>query len=61
MSHVPTQLPYALTAAFLAIVLGYLTVGHGVSPWWLLATDGVAACWLLVRYWGQRVQGAIPS
>jgi Na+/H+ antiporter NhaC len=54
MAHVRTQLPYALTAAFLATVLGYLPAGFGVSPF-LLLTIGALACFLLVRYRGQRV------
>jgi Na+/H+ antiporter NhaC len=54
MAHVRTQLPYALTAAFLAIVLGYLPAGYGVSPFFLLAI-GALACWLLVRYRGKTV------
>ena len=60
MAHVRTQMPYALAAAFLATVLGYLPAGYGVSPWWLLATGGVA-CWLLVRYRGQRVEALAPG
>ena len=60
MAHVRTQLPYALTAALLAAVFGYLPAGYGVSPWWLLATGGVA-CWLLVRYRGQRVEETAPE
>lgn len=55
MAHVRTQTPYALTAALLATFLGYLPAGYGISPWWLLALGGVA-CWLLVRYRGQRVE-----
>ncbi len=55
MAHVRTQTPYALTAALLAILLGYLPAGYGISPWWLLAFGGLA-CWLLVRYRGQRVE-----
>jgi len=54
MAHVRTQMPYALTAAFLATILGYLPAGYGISPWWLLAFGG-CACWALVRYRGQRV------
>jgi len=46
-----------LTAALLAAVLGYLPAGYGVSPWWLLAA-GALACWLLVRYWGRRVEAS---
>ena len=60
MAHVRTQMPYALAAAFLATVLGYLPAGYRVSPWWLLATGGVA-CWLLVRYRGQRVEALAPG
>jgi len=55
MAHVRTQTPYALTAALLAILLGYLPAGYGISPWWLLTFGGLA-CWLLVRYRGQRVE-----
>ena len=55
MAHVRTQMPYALAAALLATFLGYLPAGYGISPWWLLVSGGVA-CWLLVRYRGQRVE-----
>ena len=53
MAHVRTQLPYALAAAFIATFLGYLPAGYGISPWWLLGAGGLA-CWLLVRYRGQK-------
>jgi len=49
MAHVRTQLPYALLGAGLAVVLGYLPAGFGVSPWWLLLAGG-AACWAVIRY-----------
>lgn len=49
MAHVRTQLPYALIGAGLAVVLGYLPAGFGVSPWWLLLVGG-AACWVVIRY-----------
>lgn len=48
MTHVRTQLPYAAMAATLAVVLGYLPAGFGVSPWVLLPLGG-AACWIWVR------------
>ena len=48
MTHVQTQLPYALMAGVLAIVCGYLPAGFGVSPWLLLPSGG-AACWLWIR------------
>jgi len=34
IDHVRTQLPYALIVGFTSIILGYLPVGFGVSPWW---------------------------
>ena len=60
MAHVRTQLPYALTVGFLAIVLGYLPAGFGVSPYLLLAI-GALTCWLLVRCRGQRVEQSAPE
>jgi Na+/H+ antiporter NhaC len=55
MAHVRTQLPYALTTAFLATVLGYLPAGYGVPAGWLLAAGGLA-CWLIARYVGEAVR-----
>jgi Na+/H+ antiporter NhaC len=52
IAHVRTQLPYALAAAMIAILLGYAPAGFGVSPLLLLALGG-AACWALVRYLGK--------
>ena len=54
MAHVRTQLPYALTAALLAMIVGYLPAGYGISPGWLLAAGGLA-CWILVRYCGKPI------
>ena len=33
VTHVRTQLPYALTAGAVSLVLGYLPAGLGLSPW----------------------------
>ncbi|HVR34685.1 MAG TPA: hypothetical protein VMS21_02415, partial [Methylomirabilota bacterium] len=55
MAHVRTQMPYAMTAAVLALVLGYGPAGWGVHPAWLLGA-GLAACWAMVRFAGQRGQ-----
>ncbi len=60
IAHVRTQLPYALTAALLAVVFGYLPAGYGVSPGLLLAV-GALACWLLVRYRGRQVGESAPE
>lgn len=55
MAHARTQLPYALTTALVATVFGYVPAGYGVSPF-LLLSIGALACWLLVHFWGQRVE-----
>jgi Na+/H+ antiporter NhaC len=49
MAHVRTQLPYALGAAALAVVLGYLPAGFALSPW-LLLPIGTVACWCWIRF-----------
>ncbi|MEW6302211.1 MAG: Na+/H+ antiporter NhaC family protein [Verrucomicrobiota bacterium] len=57
MDHVRTQLPYAMAAAGVAVVLGYGPAGFKVSPYVLLAIGG-AACWALLRYRGKPIDGA---
>jgi Na+/H+ antiporter NhaC len=52
MAHVRTQLPYALTAGAIAVLLGYAPAGWGVPPILLLLLGGVA-CWATVRYVGK--------
>jgi Na+/H+ antiporter NhaC len=54
MEHVRTQMPYALCAAGLAVVVGYAPAGWGVSPW-LLLPIGTAACWALMQFFGQKL------
>jgi Na+/H+ antiporter NhaC len=49
MAHVRTQLPYALGAAGIAVGVGYLPAGLGVSPWLLLPV-GAAVCWAWIRF-----------
>jgi Na+/H+ antiporter NhaC len=34
--HVRTQLPYAMIAALVAAIIGFLPAGLGVAPWWSL-------------------------
>lgn len=55
LAHVRTQMPYALTAAVVATLLGYLPAGYGISPWALLAGGGLA-CWLVVRFRGRPAE-----
>jgi Na+/H+ antiporter NhaC len=52
LTHVKTQLPYALTTGGIAIVLGTLPTGLGVSPLITLPL-GLLACWAVVRYVGK--------
>ncbi len=52
LTHVRTQLPYAVTTGAVSLLLGYLPVGFGISPWWLTAL-GLGAClaipWVFAR------------
>jgi Na+/H+ antiporter NhaC len=52
VEHVRTQLPYALSAAGIAIVLGYGPAGWQITPLLLLPL-GAAACWALLRFAGR--------
>ena len=49
ITHVRTQLPYALTVGIVSIVLGYLPAGFGIPPIVLLPL-GIGACVAVV--WG---------
>ena len=51
VEHVRTQLPYALFAGLVALLLGALPAGFGL-PWWLLLPLGAA-----VMYGGLRLIG----
>lgn len=55
LDHVKTQLPYALSAAGIAIVLGILPTSFGVSPGIALIV-GIAAAVVLVRLAGARIE-----
>ena len=55
VDHVRTQLPYAVTAAVVAIATGYLPAGFGVSPWLSILLGGVLLAGLV--FWrGRRVE-----
>ncbi|MFM1944303.1 MAG: Malate-2H(+)/Na(+)-lactate antiporter [Verrucomicrobiota bacterium] len=63
MEHVRTQLPYAMLAAVVALLFGYVPAGWGWSGWLLLPAGG-AVCWGVVRFVGrpavsrgERVEG----
>lgn len=52
IAHVRTQLPYAALAGTVAIVVGTLPTGWGVSPWLTLPL-GAAALWISLRLLGR--------
>jgi Na+/H+ antiporter NhaC len=54
MDHVRTQLPYALFAGGISIVIGYLPVGFGV-PWWISLLLGGLVIFLIIRFIGRKV------
>jgi len=54
IEHVRTQLPYAMFAGVIAIVLGTLPAGFGVA-WWLCLPAGAAALIVGVRMVGRTV------
>lgn len=51
-AHVRTQLPYALAAGAIALLLGHLPAGFGLNPWLLLVL-GLVACAATVRLLGR--------
>ena len=59
-AHVATQLPYALSAGAISILLGSLPAGFGVNPWACLVL-GCAACATIVRFVGKPLPKAISS
>ncbi|MBC8425564.1 Na+/H+ antiporter NhaC family protein [bacterium] len=62
MDHVRTQLPYALVAGGVAVCVGYLPAGFGLSPWISLLCGALLLA-ALVRWRGRRappVLGADP-
>ena len=52
IDHVRTQLPYALAAASIACLLGYIPVGFGISNW-IVFPLGIVAVFLIVRFIGK--------
>jgi Na+/H+ antiporter NhaC len=60
IDHVRTQLPYALVAAGVAIVLGTLPAGFGVSPLILLPV-GMLALFVIIRVFGHPVDESVRA
>ncbi|MDC7241299.1 MAG: Na+/H+ antiporter NhaC family protein [Spirochaetales bacterium] len=56
LDHVTTQAPYAATAAVVALILGTIPAGFGISPWISLAL-GAAVIILFVKFFGKEIDG----
>ncbi|TDP45907.1 Na+/H+ antiporter NhaC family protein [Aminicella lysinilytica] len=55
MDHVRTQIPYAITAAIVAGVVGFIPASLGVSPW-ILIPIGIAVLYFVVRVLGKSTK-----
>ncbi len=58
IDHVRTQLPYALTAAAVASLFGYIPVGFGVTNWVVLPL-GILAEIVIIFFAGRRIDKAV--
>ncbi|BES66696.1 Na+/H+ antiporter NhaC family protein [Gottschalkiaceae bacterium SANA] len=54
MAHVQTQLPYALTVGSVAILVGFIPSGFGMSPWISLVL-GTVALFFILKIFGKSV------
>jgi len=54
IDHVRTQIPYALLGGFLSMLVGYLPIGFGISPWIMLPA-GILICIGVIRFYGKKV------
>ena len=55
IDHVRTQMPYAVTVAAVAVILGYIPAGLGVNPF-ISLVFGVAALYCMVRFVGNSTE-----
>ncbi len=60
VDHVRTQLPYAISVALIAVLIGSIPIGLGFPPWLMLAI-GAALVVLTVRFLGRRVEASPPT
>ena len=60
VTHVRTQMPYALTAGAIAAVVCTLPAGYGAPPW-LLVPVGIGLCIAVVRFVGRPKPEAPPA
>ncbi len=60
VDHVRTQIPYALTTAVTALLLGYLLLDMHI-PAILIYIIGTAGMWLVLRFIGKKIPDIIPA
>ncbi len=55
IDHVKTQMPYAITCAVIAVVVGYVPAAFNLHPLISLVV-GIGAGWAIIRFVGQEVE-----
>ncbi|MGI9270564.1 MAG: Na+/H+ antiporter NhaC family protein [Woeseiaceae bacterium] len=58
IEHVRTQLPYAMLVGMVAIALGTIPAGYGLSPWISILVGG-SLLFGLLRYFGRKADEAV--
>ena len=62
ISHVRTQLPYALVVGAVSLVIGHFLTGFNWLPTWLAFLLGIMVMWILIRYIiGKPLHDEIPD
>lgn len=59
IEHVRTQMPYALTVGFVAVVFGTIPAAYGIVSSWLLMLFAIAVLYLFIRFVGKK-QVSLP-
>jgi Na+/H+ antiporter NhaC len=60
LSHVRTQMPYALTVGSIAVLAGTLPTAYGL-PSWLAFLAGGGILWLIIHKFGKSVEESLPG
>jgi Na+/H+ antiporter NhaC len=55
ISHVRTQLPYAMLVGAVSLMVGLLPAGFGL-PWWGGLLAGIAVLWAVLRVFGSEIK-----
>ena len=55
MDHVQTQMPYAITGALFALIIGFLPAGLGVS-WFISLIIGIVGMYFVLHYIGKSIE-----